>query len=62
MPLVAGPAHAVGLPRHVQVVVAGGLCHHRALRRGGVALAGHGLLAVMDQLSGTGRQRQEQQS
>lgn len=51
VPLVPGPAHAVGLPRRVQVVVAGGLSHHHPLRGGRVAFAGHGLLPVMDQLS-----------
>lgn len=51
VPLVPRPAHAVGLPRRVQVVVTGGLRHNHPLRAGRVAFAGHGLLPVMDQLS-----------
>lgn len=62
VPLVPGPAHAVGLPSHVQVVVAGGLCHDHPLRAGGVPFAGHRLLPVMDQLPGTQQPHQEEQS
>lgn len=51
VPLVAGPAHPVGLPGHIQVVVTGGLSHNRPLRGGRVAFTGHSLLPVMDQLS-----------
>lgn len=53
VPLVAGPAHPVGLPGHIQVVVTGGLGHHCPLGGGRVALTGHSLLPVMDQLSET---------
>lgn len=53
VPLVAGPAHPVGLPGHVQVVVTGGLGHHCPLQGGRVAFTGHSLLPVMDQFSET---------
>lgn len=53
VPLVPRPAHPIGLPCHVQMVIAGGLRHHHALRGGGVTFAGHGLLAVMDQFPAT---------
>lgn len=51
--LVPCPAHPVGLPGHIQVVITGGLSHNCTLRGGRVAFTGHSLLPVMDQLSET---------
>lgn len=49
--LVSRPAHPVGLSCHIQMVIAGGLCHNHPLRGGRVTFAGHSLLPVMDQFS-----------
>lgn len=51
--LVACPAHPIGLPGHIQVMVTGGLSHNCPLRAGRVAFTGHSLLSVMDQFSET---------
>lgn len=51
MSLVSCPAHPVGLPCHIQMVIAGGLRHNHPLWGGRVTFAGHSLLPVMDQFS-----------